>query len=139
MLIIIFTVFYYRIVISGKVTAYLTNRDFINYVSHTSPVNGVVVVDNDYLRGRKLLARVAVTYRYGREEDEVMDLHFNKELELVNTEIVPKNGKDEISDIQERLIKSLGANAYGFSVSLPQNSPCSVTIDSGNDMDVSPL
>ncbi|ROT61818.1 putative arrestin-like [Penaeus vannamei] len=71
---------------NGKVTAYLSRRDFVDHVSHTSPVDGVVVVDHDYLRGRRVFARVAVTYRYGREEDEVMGLHFSKELELVNTE-----------------------------------------------------
>ncbi|XP_045126259.1 arrestin homolog, partial [Portunus trituberculatus] len=128
-----------RTVLSGKVTAYLINRDFVDHVSHTSPVDGVVVVDNDYLRGRRVFARVAVTYRYGREEDEVMGLHFNKELELVNTQIAPNDGKNEISDVQERLIKSLGTNAYAFSVALPQNAPSSVTIDSGNDMDTQPL
>nr|XP_027234793.1 arrestin homolog [Penaeus vannamei] len=72
-----------------KVTAYLSRRDFVDHVSHTSPVDGVVVVDHDYLRGRRVFARVAVTYRYGREEDEVMGLHFSKELELVNTERQP--------------------------------------------------
>ncbi|KAK8394315.1 hypothetical protein O3P69_006484 [Scylla paramamosain] len=125
--------------LNGKITAYLTKRDFVDYVSHTSPVDGVVVVDHDYLRGRRVYARVVVTYRYGREEDEVMGLHFSKKFEFVNTQIAPNDGKDEISDVQERIIKSLGNNAYSFSVALPQNAPCSVTIDSGNDMDTQPL
>jgi len=125
---------------NGKVTAYLGRRDFVDHVSHTSPVDGVVVVDHDYLRGRRVYARVAVTYRYGREEDEVMGLHFSKEMELVNTEVAPNNvGDVEVNDVQERLIKKLGANAYPFSVSLPQASPCSVTIDSGDDYSNQPL
>ena len=100
-------------------------------------MDGVVVVDNDYLRGRRVFARVGVTYRYGREEDEVMGLHFSKELELVNTQIAPNDGKDEISDVQERLLNKLGANAYAFRVALPESAPCSVTIDSGDDSSVS--
>ncbi|ROT61823.1 Arrestin-like [Penaeus vannamei] len=115
----------------GKVTAYLSRRDFVDHVSHTSPVDGVVVVDHDYLRGRRVFARVAVTYRYGREEDEVMGLHFSKELELVNTEVAPHAGDVQMTDAQERLIKKLGANAYPISVNLPENAPCSVSSTAG--------
>lgn len=124
---------------NGKVTAYLSRRDFVDHITHTSPVDGVVVVDHDYLRGRRVFARVAVTYRYGREEDEVMGLHFSKELELVNTEVAPNAGDVQLTDVQERLIKKLGANAYAFNVTLPQNAPCSVSLDSGNEESTQPL
>ncbi|XP_071523344.1 arrestin homolog [Panulirus ornatus] len=124
---------------NGKVTAYLSRRDFVDHITHTSPVDGVVVVDHDYLRGRRVYARVAVTYRYGREEDEVMGLHFSKELELVNVEVAPNAGTEERTDVQERLIKKLGANAYAFSVVLPQTAPCSVTLDGGEDGSAQPL
>ncbi|XP_071523343.1 arrestin homolog [Panulirus ornatus] len=124
---------------NGKVTAYLSRRDFVDHITHTSPVDGVVVVDHDYLRGRRVYARVAVTYRHGREEDEVMGLHFSKELELVNVEVAPNAGTEERTDVQERLIKKLGANAYAFSVALPQIAPCSVTLESGDDASTQPL
>ncbi|XP_050693776.1 arrestin homolog [Eriocheir sinensis] len=123
---------------NGKVTAYLSRRDFVDHISHTSPVDGVVVVDNDYLRGRRVYARVVVTYRHGREEDEVMGLHFTKEFELVNNQVAP-NDNQELNDVQERLVKKLGGNAYAFSVALPPSAPCSVTIDSGDDMSAQPL
>ncbi|XP_063614526.1 arrestin homolog [Penaeus indicus] len=124
---------------NGKVTAYLNQRDFVDHITHTSPVDGVVVVDHDYLRGRRVFARVAVTYRYGREEDEVMGLHFSKELELVNTEVAPNTGDIQVTDVQERLINKLGANAYPIRVALPQNAPCSVSLDSGDEMSTQPL
>ncbi|MPC10443.1 Arrestin [Portunus trituberculatus] len=92
-----------------------------------------------YPQKTRVFARVAVIYRYGREEDEVMGLHFSKELELVNTQVAPNDVQEQLSDVQERLIKKLGANAYAFSVSLPQSAPCSVTIDSGDDMSTQPL
>ena len=47
------------------------------------------MVDNDYLRGRKVYGRVTTTYRYGREEDEVMGLKFSKELVLASQQVVP--------------------------------------------------
>ncbi|KAK4305652.1 hypothetical protein Pmani_022462 [Petrolisthes manimaculis] len=118
---------------NGKVTAYLTRRDFVDHIDHTSPVDGVIVVDNDYLRGRRVYARVAVTFRHGREEDEVMGLSFSKELVLVNTQVAPNAGEEKHSDVQDRLIKKLGANAYAFSVALPQNAPCSVLLDNGDE------
>ncbi|KAK8727386.1 hypothetical protein OTU49_009850 [Cherax quadricarinatus] len=124
---------------NGKVTAYLSRRDFVDDLSHTSPVDGVVVVDHDYLRGRRVFARVVVTYRYGREEDEVMGLHFSKEIELVNIEVAPNAGVEELNEVQQRLLKKLGANAYAFSVVLPHNAPCSVTIDGGDDYSSQPL
>ncbi|XP_066977900.1 arrestin homolog [Macrobrachium rosenbergii] len=124
---------------NGKVTAYLNQRDFIDRINHTSPVNGVVVVDNDYLRGRRVFARVAVTYRYGREEDEVMGLHFSKEMVLVNTPVEMNNSDGEVTEVQERLLKKLGANAHAFSVSLPENAPCSVNLDNGDEASSQPL
>ncbi|XP_063596180.1 arrestin homolog [Penaeus indicus] len=124
---------------NGKVTAYLSRRDFVDHITHTSPVDGVVVVDHDYLRGRRVFARVAVTYRYGREEDEVMGLNFSKELELVNVEVAPNAGQIQTNDVQERLIKKLGSNAYPISVSLPDNAPCSVTLDNGDESSSHPM
>ena len=74
---------------SGKVTVYLGKRDFIDGGENVDPIDGVVVVDNDYLRGRKVYGRVTTTYRYGREEDEVMGLKFSKELVLASQQVVP--------------------------------------------------
>jgi hypothetical protein len=80
---------------SGKVTVYLGKRDFTVEGEHVDPIDGVVVVDNDYLKGRKVYGRVTTTYRYGREEDEVMGVKFSKELVLANQQIVPSAEKAE--------------------------------------------
>lgn len=67
-----------------------------------------------------------------------MGLHFTKEFELVNTQVAPNDGgQEQLTEVQERLIKKLGGNAYAFNVALPSSAPCSVTIDSGDDMSVS--
>ena len=78
------------VLFSGKVTVYLGTREFTD-----GPIDGVVVVDNDYLKGRKVYGRVTTTYRYGREEDEVMGLKFSKDLVLANQQIVPSGEKME--------------------------------------------
>jgi len=124
---------------NGKISVYLGKRDFIDNTISTEPVNGVVMVDNDYLRGRKVFGTVTVTYRFGREEDEMMGLNFSKEMELVSTQLYPQTEQIQPDDVQDRLIKKLGANAYPFSVNLPQNAPASVHLQPGKDIDCKPL
>lgn len=43
---------------NGKVTVYLGKRDFIDHVEHCDPIDGVVVVDTEYLKGRKVYSQV---------------------------------------------------------------------------------
>lgn len=117
---------------NGKITVYLGRRDFVDNTSSTTPVDGVVLVDNDYLRGRKVYGSVNVTYRFGREEDEVMGLNFSKDITLVTSQIHPSTESIVPTDVQDRLIKKLGANAYPFSVEIPQNAPCSVQLQAAS-------
>ncbi|XP_047482457.1 arrestin homolog [Penaeus chinensis] len=83
--------------------------------------------------GRKVFTRVVLTYRYGREEDEVMGLRFSKEFELVHAEVVPLDGEKGLTDLQDKIVKKVGGNATPFRVALPDPAPCSVTLDPGND------
>jgi len=114
---------------NGKITAYLGKRDFVDNTKGTEPVDGVVLVDQGYLHGRKVFASVVVTYRYGREENEVMGLKFCKEMTLTSRQIYPPTGDSfKPSDLQERLVQKLGANAYPFEVRLPELAPPSVVL-----------
>ncbi|XP_064111854.1 arrestin homolog [Macrobrachium nipponense] len=124
---------------NGKITVYLGRRDFVDNTVSTEPVDGVVVCDNDYLRGRKIFATVTVTYRFGREEDEVMGLHFSKELQLTNQQIYPCQDKPELTAVQDRLVKKLGGNAYPFAVTIPQSAPASAQINTGKEHSNKPL
>ncbi|XP_069697391.1 arrestin homolog [Periplaneta americana] len=125
---------------NGKVTVYLGKRDFIDHLDHVDPIDGIVVVDNEYLKGRKLYGQVTTTYRYGREEDEVMGLKFSKELVLAREQLVPcEEKKADLTPIQERLVKKLGANAYPFTFKFPPNAPSSVTLQPGEEDTGKPL
>lgn len=42
----------------GKVTVYVSKRDFIDHLDSIDPIDGVVVVENDYLQGRKIFGMV---------------------------------------------------------------------------------
>lgn len=125
---------------NGKVTFYLGRRDFIDHLDYCDPVDGVVVVDEDYLKRRKVFGQLATTYRYGREEDEVMGVKFSKELVLCREVIVPMNNPNmEMTPVQEKLVRKLGANAHPFTFHFPPNSPSSVTLQQEGDDNGKPL
>lgn len=125
---------------NGKVTVYLGKRDFVDHLDFCDPIDGVVVVDNDYLKGRKIYGQLTTTYRYGRQEDEVMGVKFSKEMVLDKDQIVPMvNSKMEMTPMQERLVKKLGANAFPFTFHFPGSSPSSVTLQAGEEEQGKPL
>ncbi|KAG8238043.1 hypothetical protein J437_LFUL013209 [Ladona fulva] len=126
---------------NGKVTVYLGKRDFVDHLDTVDPIDGVVVVESDYLKGRKVYGQLTTTYRYGREEDEVMGVKFSKEMCLAKAQIVPSKDKQsqQLTPMQEKLIKKLGPNAYPFTFHFPAASPSSVTLQAGEDESGKPL
>lgn len=79
------------------------------------------------------------TYRYGREEDEVMGVKFSKEMIIACGQVVPQIKKPEITAIQEKLLKKLGSNAHPFTFVFPDMAPSSVTLQPGEDDQGKPL
>nr|XP_022904646.1 arrestin homolog [Onthophagus taurus] len=125
---------------NGKLTVYLSKRDFIDYTTHTDPIDGVVVVEDEYLKKRKVFGQVITTYRYGREEDEVMGVKFSKEMVIACEQIFPTNNeKKAVTTVQEKLLKKMGANAAPFTFTFPDTSPTSVTLQTGEDDHGKPL
>ncbi|XP_063621008.1 arrestin homolog [Cydia splendana] len=125
---------------NGKVTVYLGKRDFIDHMDYCDPVDGVVVVDNDYLKGRKVYCQLVTTYRYGREEDEVMGVKFSKEMVIGQEQVVPMiNSKMELTSVQEKLIKKLGPNAYPFTFTFPEMAPSSITLQPSEEDQGKPM
>lgn len=120
---------------NGKLALYLGKRDFIDYLSGTEPIDGVLLVDQDYVNsGRKIWGQLVCSFRYGREEDEVMGLNFQKNLFMASEELYPaaeKKSNVNLTKLQERLLKKLGPNAVAFNFTFPQCSPASVTLQQG--------
>lgn len=82
-------------------------------------LDGVVLVDPEYLKGRKVFVHVLAAFRYGREDLDVLGLTFRKDLYLATQQIFPPEENTVLSDkvptkLQERLLKKLGPNAYPF-------------------------
>jgi len=104
----------------------------VDHVSETDPVDGVLLVDQDYLTGKRVFAQLVCSFRYGREEDETLGLSFKKELTLADEQIFPPpSGSDEkngLTRLQERLLKKLGTSSIPFTLTFPRHSPTSVTL-----------
>ncbi|KAG1670606.1 Beta-arrestin-1 [Nymphon striatum] len=116
---------------NGKITAYLGKRDFVDHITHVDPIDGVVLIDPDYVKDRKVFGHVLGAFRYGREDLDVLGLTFRKDLYLASEQIFPPTedtNKRPLTRLQERLVKKLGPNAYPFFFELPPNCPASVTL-----------
>jgi arrestin-2 len=125
---------------NGKITVYLGKRDFTDHGDYCDPVDAVVVLDEEYMRGRKVYGQLVTVYRFGREEDEVMGVKFSKEMILGKEQVYPMvNTKAEMTPMQERLIKKLGNNAFPLTFTFPSQSPSSVTLQAGEDDQGKPL
>lgn len=88
---------------------------------------GVIVYSDDIAKS-KIHGQVIVTFRYGREEDEILGLHFSKELFLVSQEIYPHGPAFTPSKIQTKLVNKYGPNAVPFAFKLNKNTPQTVVI-----------
>lgn len=83
------------------------------------PLDGVVLIDPDYLKERKVFGHVLAAFRYGREDLDVLGLTFRKDLYLASEQIYPQKDdsnttKRPLTRLQERLVKKLGTNAFPF-------------------------
>uniref|UniRef100_A0A8C3H7F7 Beta-arrestin-1 n=1 Tax=Chrysemys picta bellii TaxID=8478 RepID=A0A8C3H7F7_CHRPI len=97
-------------------TVYLGKRDFVDHIDVVDPVDGVVLVDPEYLKERKVFVTLTCAFRYGREDLDVLGLTFRKDLFVANIQAFPPvpEEKKPLTRLQERLIKKLGEHAYPF-------------------------
>ncbi|XP_015745875.1 S-arrestin [Python bivittatus] len=111
------------------VTIYLGKRDFIDHVEHVEPVDGVVLVDPDIVKEKKVYVTLTCAFRYGQEDIDIMGLTFRKDLYFHRVQIYPSVDKQgPLTSLQESLINKLGGNAYPFVLTFPDYLPCSVCL-----------
>ncbi|XP_037614271.1 arrestin, beta 2b [Sebastes umbrosus] len=118
---------------NSKLTVYLGKRDFVDHLDHVDPVDGVLLVDPEYLKDRNVYVTLNCAFRYGREDLDVLGLSFRKDLYVSTIQVFPpvEEKKMPLSRLQERLMKKLGRHAHPFHFTIPQNLPCSVTLQPG--------
>ncbi|XP_037643370.1 S-arrestin a [Sebastes umbrosus] len=121
-----------------SVGVYMGRRDFVDRVDSVDPVDGVIVIDPEALQGRKVFVTLSCTFRYGRNDMDVMGIAFRRELYLSTRQVYPPlqdREKGIHTRTQAKLIRKLGDNAYPFFFEFPDNLPCSVALQpASNDV-----
>ncbi|KAM6061144.1 arrestin-C isoform 4-T5 [Chlamydotis macqueenii] len=121
---------------NGKLSIYLGKRDFVDHVESVEAVDGVCLIDPEYLKDRKVYVTLTCAFRYGRDDLDVIGLTFRKDLYVLTTQIfppVPDQAPKTLTPLQDKLMKKLGENAYPFTFEIATNLPCSVTLQPGPD------
>ncbi|XP_018400172.1 PREDICTED: arrestin homolog [Cyphomyrmex costatus] len=118
---------------NNKLTLYLASRDIIvSEAKNDNKLLGVLLVDPDYVRDKKVFGQVTLTFRYGREDEEVMGLKFCNEAMMCLAQLYPSyvgaHHLESKSPLQEALIKRLGPNAHAFTIEIPSIAPPSVQL-----------
>ncbi|KAG5880132.1 hypothetical protein JTB14_027506 [Gonioctena quinquepunctata] len=72
-----------------KLTLYLSSRDLVVSPEGIDRVQGVLLVDPEFVEDRKVYGQVTLTFRYGREDEEVMGLKFCNEAIMCLAQLYP--------------------------------------------------
>uniref|UniRef100_H0WDM1 S-arrestin n=1 Tax=Cavia porcellus TaxID=10141 RepID=H0WDM1_CAVPO len=94
-----------------------------------SGIDGVVLVDPELVKGKKVFVTLTCAFRYGQEDIDVMGLSFRRDLYFTRTQVYPPAGAASApTKLQESLLKKLGGNTYPFLLTFPDYLPCSVML-----------
>nr|P51482.1 RecName: Full=Arrestin-C; AltName: Full=Cone arrestin [Lithobates pipiens]AAC59751.1 arrestin [Lithobates pipiens]CAA63137.1 cone arrestin [Lithobates pipiens] len=117
----------------GKITVYLAKRDYVDHVEFVEPVDGMIVIDPEYQKEKKVFVTMTCAFRYGRDDMELIGLSFRKDIYVQSCQVHPPlpGEKKALTPLQEKLKAKLGANAFPFSFNMATNLPCSVTLQPG--------
>lgn len=75
--------------LNGKITVYIGKRDYVDHIHYVDPIDGVVLIDRDYVKNKRVFGHVLATFSYGRDDLDVLGLTFCKELYFANEQIYP--------------------------------------------------
>jgi len=118
---------------NGGLTLYLGKRDYVDHVSTVDRVDGVVKLDPKDFGDRKVFVQLACAFRYGSDDLDVMGLCFRKDIWIQHVQIYPENHKPDLTPMHDTLLKKAGDNAHPFSFEIPNQLPCSVSLQPGPD------
>lgn len=100
------------------------------HTTHVGAIrDGVVLVDPELVKGKKVYVTLTCAFRYGQEDIDVMGLTFRRDLYFSRVQVYPPVGAMSVlTQLQESLLKKLGDNTYPFLLTFPDYLPCSVML-----------
>ncbi|XP_012214645.1 arrestin homolog [Linepithema humile] len=128
---------------NNKLTLYLASRDLIVTEDRIDKLQGVLLVDPDYLQEKRVYGQVTLTFRYGREDEEVMGLKFCNEAVMCLAQLYPpytgSDHQESTTPLQEALVKRLGPNAHAFTMEITPLAPPSVQLVPAKEYNGAPI
>uniref|UniRef100_A0A8D3CX56 Arrestin-C n=1 Tax=Scophthalmus maximus TaxID=52904 RepID=A0A8D3CX56_SCOMX len=118
---------------NGGLTLYLGKRDYVDHVNSVDRVDGVVKLNPADFKDRKVFVQLACAFRYGSDDLDVMGLCFRKDIWIQIVQIYPATDKPTLTAMHDTLLKKAGDDAVPFSFEIPNNLPCSVSLQPGPD------
>ncbi|XP_020717337.1 uncharacterized protein LOC101460042 [Ceratitis capitata] len=112
-------------------TLYLPSREITLSGNSPAILRGIIYVDPKAIQGYRVYAQLTLTFRYGREDEEVMGLRFCNEAIMSLHQVWPRNEEpalESLSPLQEALVKRLGDGAHPFTLTLTPQAPPSVQL-----------
>ncbi|XP_072386467.1 arrestin homolog [Diabrotica undecimpunctata] len=121
---------YKKVSPNQKLTLYLSSRDLVVSPNGIDSIQGILLVDPEFVEERKVYGQVTLTFRYGREDEEVMGLKFCNEAIMCIAQLYPPTPvvEEMVTPLQEALMKRLGENAYPFTMTITPFAPPSVQL-----------
>ncbi|XP_018493857.1 phosrestin-2-like [Galendromus occidentalis] len=118
---------------NSRLTLYLSSREFVHLSNEkVTSIDGVVLVESNYVGNRCVFAMVVLNFRYGREDEEVMGLKFYTEAILDYKQVYPETSEqtqsEELTPLQINLMRKLGAEAFPFTLRVTPKAPPSVRL-----------
>ncbi|XP_055382924.1 uncharacterized protein LOC129613050 [Condylostylus longicornis] len=109
---------------------YLGSRDLISRDGTVEPLRGVIYIDPKFMCSQKIYGQLTLTFRYGREDEEVMGLKFCNEAVIAIKQIWPRINfnESEVTPLQQALVDRLGPGAHPFSLEIGTTAPPSVQL-----------
>lgn len=121
------TTFFVVFILCGITLCFINLLWFLCFLPWLSPfVDGVVLVDSDYIKDRKVFGHVLAAFRYGREDLDVLGLTFRKDLYLASSQIYPMDPANKRPPTRLQVCVSLLIHSHTtfLEVSLPHPAPC---------------
>ncbi|XP_053680707.1 uncharacterized protein LOC128731601 [Anopheles nili] len=112
-------------------TLYLGSRELVARKGIIEPLKGVLYIDSKIINEAKIYGQLTLTFRYGREDEEVMGLKFCNEAVIALQQFWPRPASieaDPLTPLQEALLERLGKNAIPFSLEIGTLAPPSVQL-----------
>uniref|UniRef100_A0AAQ4QFV1 S-arrestin n=1 Tax=Gasterosteus aculeatus aculeatus TaxID=481459 RepID=A0AAQ4QFV1_GASAC len=108
----------------------MTKRDFVDHGDFVDPVGE----KGTFVLWFPVYVMLSCTFRYGRQDVDVMGVAFRRDLLLVTRQVYPElQDKEKLTHTktQKKLLQKLGPDAFPFFFEFPDHLPCSVALQPG--------